>query len=92
MPGLFWAAVLSYFLENAVIMIYGGRPKTMNLWQGLMEPILVADVRIPKLQIVTIVVTLALLVLLAVFLRRTPMGVAMRCHAAPTGDAVPSCR
>src|SRR6185369_13165808 len=69
---------VSYFLENAVIMIYGGRPKTMNLWQGLMEPILVADVRIPKLQIVTIVVTLALLLLLAVFLRRTPMGVAMR--------------
>jgi len=69
---------VSFFLENAVIMIYGGRPKTMNLWQGLMEPILVADVRIPKLQIVTIAATLVLLVLLAVFLRRTPMGVAMR--------------
>jgi len=69
---------LGYFLENADIMTYGGRPKAVNLWQGLMEPILVAGVRIPKLQILTIVVTLVLLVLLVLFLRRTPLGVAMR--------------
>jgi len=69
---------LSYFLENAVIMIYGGRAKAVNLWQDLMEPILVMGVRIPKLQILTIAVTLALLVMLVVFLRRTPIGVAMR--------------
>jgi len=69
---------VSYFLQNAVIMIYGGRPKAVNLWQGLMEPILVAGVRIPKLQIVTIAVTLVLLVLLVLFLKRTALGVAMR--------------
>jgi branched-chain amino acid transport system permease protein len=69
---------LSYFLENAVIMIYGGRAKAVNLWQDLMEPILVMGVRIPKLQILTIAVTLTLLVMLVVFLRRTPIGVAMR--------------
>jgi branched-chain amino acid transport system permease protein len=69
---------LSYFLENAVIMIYGGRAKAVNLWQGLMEPILVMGVRIPKLQLLTIVVTLVLLMMLVVFLRRTPIGVAMR--------------
>jgi branched-chain amino acid transport system permease protein len=69
---------VSFFLENAVIMTYGGRPKAVDLWQGLMEPILVAGVRIPKLQVVTIVVTSILLLLLVVFLRRTPMGVAMR--------------
>jgi branched-chain amino acid transport system permease protein len=69
---------LSYFLENAVIMIYGGRAKAVNLWPDLMAPILVAGVRIPKLQIVTIVATLVLLALLLVFLRRTPIGVAMR--------------
>jgi branched-chain amino acid transport system permease protein len=69
---------LSYFLENAVIMIYGGRAKAVNLWPGLMEPILVMGVRIPELQILTIVVTLVLLVMLVVFLRRTPIGVAMR--------------
>ena len=69
---------LSYFLQNAVIMTYGGRPKAVNLWQGLMEPILLVGVRIPKLQIVTIVVTLVLLLLLVLFLKRTPMGIAMR--------------
>ena len=69
---------VSYFIENAVIMVYGGRPKGVNLWQGLMEPVLVAGIRIPKLQMVTIVVTLVLLVLLVLFLKRTPIGVAMR--------------
>jgi branched-chain amino acid transport system permease protein len=69
---------LSYFIENAVIMIYGGRAKGVNLWPDLMEPIVLAGVRVPKLQILTIVVTFALLALLVVFLRRTPMGVAMR--------------
>ena len=69
---------LSYFLENAVIMTYGGRAKAVNIWPQLMDPVLLAGVRIPKLQIVTIVVTLVLLVLLVLFLRRTPLGVAMR--------------
>jgi branched-chain amino acid transport system permease protein len=69
---------LSYFLENAVIMVYGGRAKAVNLWPGLMEPILMFGVRVPKLQILTIAVTLVLLVALVVFLKRTPLGVAMR--------------
>jgi branched-chain amino acid transport system permease protein len=69
---------LSYFLENAVIMIYGGRAKAVNLWQGLMEPIVIMGVRIPELQILTIAVTLVLLTLLVLFLRQTPIGVAMR--------------
>ncbi len=69
---------LSYFLENAVIMIYGGRAKAVNLWQNLMDPIVIMGVRIPELQIVTIGVTIALLTLLVLFLRFTPIGVAMR--------------
>jgi branched-chain amino acid transport system permease protein len=69
---------LSFFFENLVIMIYGGRPKAVNIWERLAEPILVAGVRIPKLQLITIAVTIALLLALVLFLRRTPMGVAMR--------------
>ncbi|MGH6933065.1 MAG: branched-chain amino acid ABC transporter permease [Dongiaceae bacterium] len=69
---------VSYFLQNAVIMIYGGRPKAVNLWQGLMEPIMLGGVRIPELQLITIVVTLTLLILLVLFLKRTAIGVAMR--------------
>ena len=33
---------LSFFFENLVIMVYGGRPKAMNIWSGLAEPIIVA--------------------------------------------------
>jgi branched-chain amino acid transport system permease protein len=69
---------LSFFFEHLVIMIYGGRPKAVNIWAGLAEPIIVAGIRIPRLQLITIAVTIVLLLLLVVFLRRTPMGVAMR--------------
>jgi len=69
---------LSFFFEHLVIMIYGGRPKAVNLWSGLAEPIVLAGIRIPKLQLITIAVTISLLLLLVLFLKRTPMGVAMR--------------
>jgi branched-chain amino acid transport system permease protein len=69
---------LSFFFENLVITIYGGRPKAVNIWAGLAEPIVLAGIRIPKLQVITIAVTIVLLLLLILFLKRTPMGVAMR--------------
>jgi len=69
---------LSFFFEHLVIMIYGGRPKALNLWAGLIEPVMIAGVRIPALQIITIGVTMLLLLLLVLFLRYTPMGVAIR--------------
>lgn len=69
---------LSFFFEHLVIMIYGGRPKALNLWEGLIEPVMIAGVRIPALQIITIGVTMLLLLLLVLFLRYTPMGVAIR--------------
>jgi branched-chain amino acid transport system permease protein len=69
---------LSFFFENFVIMVYGGRPKAMNIWGGLAEPVIVAGIRVPKLQMITIAVTIILLLLLVLFLKRTPMGVAMR--------------
>ena len=69
---------LSFFLEHLVIMIYGGRLKAVNLWPELIEPLVLWGVRIPRLQIITIGVTVALLVLLVLFLRRTAIGVQMR--------------
>ncbi len=69
---------LSFFFEHAVIMIYGGRPKAVNIWEGLIEPVVIGGVRIPQLQIITIAVTITLLLALVLFLHRTPMGVAMR--------------
>ena len=69
---------LSFFLEHLVVMIYGGRLKGVNLWPNLIEPLMIWGVRIPRLQIITIGVTIALLVLLILFLRRTAIGVQMR--------------
>ena len=69
---------LSFFLQHAVIAIHGGRPKSANIWPQLIDPVVVGGVRIPQLQIVTIVVTLALLIALVLFLKRTAVGVAMR--------------
>ncbi len=69
---------LSFFLQHAVLAVHGGRAKSANIWPHLMEPILIGGVRVPQLQLITIVVTLVLLVVLVVFLRRTPMGIAMR--------------
>ncbi len=69
---------VSFFLQHAVIAIHGGRPKSANIWPQLMDPLVIAGVRIPQLQLITIVVTLVLLVALVLFLKRTAIGVAMR--------------
>ena len=69
---------VSFFLQHAVIAIHGGRPKSANIWPHLMDSIIIAGVRIPQLQLITIVVTLVLLVALVLFLKRTAVGVAMR--------------
>jgi branched-chain amino acid transport system permease protein len=69
---------LSFFLQNMVLMIYGGRPKGVDLWPVLAEPFMLGEVRLPLLQLVIIAVTFALLVLLVLFLKRTPIGRQMR--------------
>ena len=69
---------LSYFLQNAIIMLYGSRPKGVNLWPSLGDLIVVGRVRLQLLQLVTIGVTMVLLALLVLFLRRTPIGRQMR--------------
>jgi branched-chain amino acid transport system permease protein len=72
---------VSYLLQNAILMIYGARPKAVNLWSGLNDQIMLGALRVPLLQIVTIVVTLALMGLLSLFLKRTSWGVQMRAAA-----------
>ena len=69
---------LSFFLEHLVVIVYGGRQKGVNLWPELIEPLMVVGLRIPRLQIITIAVTIILLILLVLFLRRTAIGVHMR--------------
>jgi branched-chain amino acid transport system permease protein len=72
---------LSYLIQNAILLSYGTRPKAINLWPDLNSPILLGGLRIPLLQIITIVVTLTLLVILSLFLKRTVVGMQMRACA-----------
>jgi branched-chain amino acid transport system permease protein len=73
---------LSFVIQNLIIMIYSGRPKSLNLWSELTEiKFLVGGVEIALLPILIIAVTLVLLLLLVLFLKRTPWGVQMRAAA-----------
>ncbi len=69
---------LSFLLQHVILSVYGGRSKSVGLWSELNFPIEFLGLRIPQLQIVTIVVTAALLIALVIFLKKTPYGIAMR--------------
>lgn len=69
--------VIKYFL----LMLYSSRPKSINLWSNLSLPVEVFGARIPLLQVITIVVTIAVLLGLVAFLKRTRFGLEMRAAA-----------
>ena len=72
---------VSFFLQHVMVMAVGSRQKTLNFAYALTEHVAIGGLRIPKLQIVTLVVTFALLLGLGLFLRRTRFGVQMRAAA-----------
>ena len=72
---------LSFLLQNAVLTIYGGRPKGVDLWPALVKPFVFGDIRLPRLQLVMIGATVLLLLLLVLFLRRTAIGRQMRASS-----------
>jgi branched-chain amino acid transport system permease protein len=69
---------VSFFLQNAIIMTYGGRPKGVNLWPALGNTIPLGHIRLQSLQLIVIGVTMVLLLALVVLMRRTPIGRHMR--------------
>lgn len=69
---------LSLLLQNIVLLIAGSRAKTLNFGSWLTKPAEIFGLRIARLDIVTIVVTVALLVGLGAFLRRTLIGLQLR--------------
>ncbi|RJG02626.1 branched-chain amino acid ABC transporter permease [Noviherbaspirillum sedimenti] len=73
---------LSYFLQNAVMMIYGARPKGIDLWSSLGQGIEFFGIRVSLLQVTTISVTGLLLVLVGGLLKFTPIGIQMRAAAS----------
>jgi branched-chain amino acid transport system permease protein len=72
---------VSYFLQHLVLIIFGSRPMGVDFLAPLGESLDFGGLRVPKLQLVTIVITLVLLVALAVFFRKSRTGVQMRAAA-----------
>ena len=69
--------VIRYFL----LMLFSRRPKSISLLPTLSQPVEIFGARIPLLQVITIVVTIAILIGLTAFLRRTRFGLEMRAAA-----------
>ena len=73
---------LGYTLQNVIIMIYGGRPKAVNIFSELTGRVQLSDgVSVQILQLVIIAVTWILLIALVLFLTRTRVGIQMRAAA-----------
>lgn len=72
---------VSYILQNGILMIYGSRPKSVNLFGAANTQMQIGDLRLPVLQVITLGVTLILMVALTLFLKKTRYGVQMRAAA-----------
>jgi len=72
---------VSVFLHNLVLITVGARPKGVSLPAFLSEHFTVGGVEIAKLDVIRIGITVLLLLALAGFLRKAPLGVQMRAAA-----------
>jgi branched-chain amino acid transport system permease protein len=72
---------VSYIIQNGVLMAYGSRPKSVDLWSGANSQVFIGDLRVPMLQLITLAVTLVLMVAVTLFLKRTSYGIQMRAAA-----------
>jgi branched-chain amino acid transport system permease protein len=72
---------VSYLLQNLAILIFGSVPRSTTVSSALNESITIGSLQVPKLQLVTIAITVVLLVALAAFLNRTSTGAEMRAAA-----------
>lgn len=65
---------ISYLIQNVILFVHTGRPKSVNILDGLSGSVSIGNVRLPLIDIVTVVVTLVLFVLLVAFLGLTRPG------------------
>jgi branched-chain amino acid transport system permease protein len=72
---------VSYFLQYALVLIFGARPLGVDVLPQLGAPLVLGTLRIPLLNLVTVAVTAILLGALALFFKHTRIGVEMRAAA-----------
>ncbi|MEJ7139010.1 branched-chain amino acid ABC transporter permease [Amphibiibacter pelophylacis] len=72
---------LGFVIQNALLMLHSSRPKSINLWPALSQPVPIGSASVPGLQLLIIAVTLALLVGLVMLLRHSRVGLEMRAAA-----------
>lgn len=78
---------VSYLLQNLTILVFGARAKSISILPTLGESFGVGSLRIPKLDVVTVVTTAVLLLGLGAFLKKTRLGTQMRAAAEDFGMA-----
>jgi branched-chain amino acid transport system permease protein len=72
---------ISLGLQSLMTAIVGDKPRGVGFGSGLSSTVTIAGLDISKLDLLTIAITLTLLALLALFLRRSPIGVHLRAAA-----------
>jgi branched-chain amino acid transport system permease protein len=72
---------VSYLVQHFVLITFGARPMGVDFMAQLGESVDIGGLRVPRLQIATIIVTLALMGGLVLFFRRSRVGVQMRAAA-----------
>jgi branched-chain amino acid transport system permease protein len=72
---------VSYLLQHVVLMIFGSRPMGVDFLPQLGDSVELGPLRVPELQLAAIIVTIISMTGLALFFRRSRIGVEMRAAA-----------
>jgi branched-chain amino acid transport system permease protein len=72
---------VSYLIQNVAILINGSQSDTVTVSKIFIESFQVVGLRIPKIDVVMLATTVGLLIVLGLFLKKTPLGVQMRAAA-----------
>jgi len=72
---------VSYFLQHVVMLVHTGRPKSIDIASGLGRAVEIGGLRVPGIQLLTMVTAALLLGALVLFLKRSNLGIQMRAAA-----------
>jgi branched-chain amino acid transport system permease protein len=73
---------VSFFIQNLILIIYTGRPKAAGIFREMTTSVaLMEGLTVARIQLLTSIVAIVLLAALALFLKRTRLGVEMRAVA-----------